>query len=192
MHTPGRRQTHTLSEQHLKTAILAVGTLALAACSDATTPASSTVKIKPLATISAAAVVIVTEADVLRQAEGDLTPPAKNWMLYVRTNLPAYPFPPVTLGTGEFTVGPDTPPAGTGSFRTLTPDLSARVFLANYDHVGTALTSINGISYSTYKTMGATAAFPAINIQIDIDGGTTTNAGELRTLVFEPVLQPGG
>ncbi|MFN2414582.1 MAG: thrombospondin type 3 repeat-containing protein [Pyrinomonadaceae bacterium] len=119
----------------------------------------------------------VTESDITRQLHG--TPPTDNWVLYTRQS-----------GNGAFVTGPGTPPEGAGSLSLQTPGIppntSDKVYLYNYDHIGTALSSINAISYSTYRTAGAGQQVTAINIAIDINGGTL-NPGEFATLVFEPV-----
>lgn len=122
---------------------------------------------------------VITEEDVVRQQEN--TPPTNDWVLYTRT--PA--------STGVFRTGPSTPPAGVGSFETVTPTGGDKVFLFNYDHVGTPLADINKMGYSTYRDSGAVPnQLPAINIQVDINGGTL-NPGEFTTLVFEPVYNTG-
>ena len=120
--------------------------------------------------------VVITEDDIVRQAEN--TPPTNNWVLYTRN-----------AGNGAFISGPATPPSGIGSLQTTTPTGADKVFLFNYDHVGTPLSSINALGYATYRAANPAdndAQLPAINIQIDINGGTL-NSGEFATLVFEPV-----
>lgn len=118
--------------------------------------------------------IVVTEDDITRQLEN--TPPTDNWVLYTRN-----------AGNGAFRTGPGTPPSGVGSLETITPTGADKVFLFNYDHVGTALADIDKMSYATYRTTGASPnQVPAINIQVDINGGTL-NTGEFTTLVFEPV-----
>jgi hypothetical protein len=118
---------------------------------------------------------VITEDDIVRQQEN--TPPTNNWVLYTRT--PA--------STGVFRTGPAAPPSGIGSLETVTPTGGDKVFLFNYDHVGTELADIDAISYATYRDTGASPnQVPAINIQVDINGGTL-NPGEFTTLVFEPV-----
>ncbi|HKQ50721.1 MAG TPA: hypothetical protein VJT74_00030 [Pyrinomonadaceae bacterium] len=117
---------------------------------------------------------VVTETEIARQAED--TPPTKNWVLYTRN-----------AGTGTFRVGPATPPSGVGSLETVTPTGADKVTLFNFDHVGTSLADIDKMSYATYRASGASPnQVPAINIQVDINGGTL-NPGEFTTLVFEPV-----
>ena len=61
-----------------------------------------------------------------------------------------------------------------------------KVFLFNYDHVGTQLSAIDAISYSTYRTAGSLQQVTSLNIQIDENGGTFV-PGDFSTLVFEPV-----
>jgi hypothetical protein len=122
---------------------------------------------------------IVTESDVSRQPE-DSFPPLKNWVLYFRSPL---------TGTGAFVIGPGNPPAGVGSFETETMTAVDKVTLFNYDHVGTSLSSITAIGYSTYHDSTSTAPayqLPSINIEIDKNGGTFL-PGDYTTLVFEPV-----
>jgi hypothetical protein len=125
----------------------------------------------------------VTEGDISRQVED--TAPLKDWVLYTR--IP----PRGTPGVGTFVTGPDTPPAGEGSLRLNTAAGSDKVFLVNFDHEGTPLSSINKMSYSTYRfpesTHGDTrqATLPAINLVIDANGPNV--AGGFSTLVFEPI-----
>ncbi len=171
------------TEITLKKTLLAAGIVALAACSDATSPTRYPAEnLKPTATLATGNnTVIVREADVTRAIENDT--PSNNWMLYTR--------PSADVESGDFVVGPASPPLGSGSFRTVTATAGSKVYLFNYDHIGTALSAIEGIAYDTYKAPGVIGvAFPSINIQIDINGGTL-DAGDFRTLVFEPYVQPG-
>jgi hypothetical protein len=115
---------------------------------------------------------VVTEADVTRQAEN--TPPTDNWVLYTRT----------ATSLGEFVDGPGTPPAGTGSLHLVTPTGADKVFLFNYDHVGTPLADVDHLAYSTYRESGTGNQLPAINIQVDYNGDAE---GGFTTLVYEPV-----
>jgi hypothetical protein len=115
---------------------------------------------------------VVTETDIVRQAEN--TPPTNNWVLYTRN-----------AGNGSFRVGPGAPPSGVGSFETVTPTGADKVTLFNYDHIGTKLSTIDQISYSTYRTSGASPnQVPALNIEVDYNG---SDPGGFTTLVFEPV-----
>jgi hypothetical protein len=116
--------------------------------------------------------VIVTEEDIARQAEN--TSPTRNWVLYTRN-----------AGTGTFRSGPGTPPAGIGSFETVTPTGADKATLFNFDHTGTKLADIDRMGYSTYRTAGATPdQVPSINLQVDVNGEAQ---GGFTTLVFEPV-----
>jgi hypothetical protein len=116
--------------------------------------------------------VTVTEDDIARQAEN--TPPTRNWVLYTRK-----------AGNGTFRTGPGTPPAGVGSFETVTPTGDDKVTLFNFDHIGTKLADIDKISYATYRDSGASPnQVPSINIQVDVNGDAQ---GGFTTLVFEPV-----
>lgn len=124
---------------------------------------------------SAATTEVVVEADVTRQAEN--TPPTDDWVLYTRAGTPPT--------AGAFVPGPATPPLGTGSFQTSTVTGGEKVFLFNFDHVGTKLADVNSIAYSTYRTAGSAQQVAALNVVIDFDGPTVD--GGFSTLVFEPV-----
>ena len=165
----------------MKRNLIVAGAIVLAACSEPTVPSQrSASDLHPAASLAAGNnTVVVTEADVARQTED--TPPTRSWVVYTRPG----------TATGAFVISPDAPPLGVGGFETSTPDASAKVWLFNYDHVGTALSSITGLSYSTYKSVGATSpAFPSINIEVDIDGGSL-GVGEFRTFVYEPYVNAG-
>jgi hypothetical protein len=123
-------------------------------------------------------VVVITEDDITPQAEN--TPPTDNWVLYTRA-----------AGNGAFRNGPATPPAGTGSFETVTPTGTDKVTLFNFDHTGTALSSVDAMGYATYRAANALdndAQLPAINLQVDVNGAAP---GGFTTLVFEPVYNTG-
>jgi hypothetical protein len=154
--------------------------MALGACNDATSPVRvAAPNIRPGRSLAAGNnTVIVGESDVARQPENAL--PTRPWVLYTRTG----------NETGAFVTGPGTPPLGTGSLRLVTPTASEKVTLFNFDHVGTALSAIQGISYSTYKSASSGLHVPSIIIQVDINGGSL-GSGEFRTFVWEPYQQPG-
>jgi hypothetical protein len=122
--------------------------------------------------VAAAAPTPVMESDITRQAEN--TPPTDNWVLYTRGD-----------GTGAFVQGPVGQPLGIGSLQLNTPTGADKVFLFNYDHIGTPLADIDAVGYSTYRVSGdAPNQVPAINIEVDYNG---TAPGGFTTLVFEPV-----
>jgi hypothetical protein len=125
--------------------------------------------------LSSASQTVVSEADVTRQVEN--TPPTDNWVLYTRVGTPP------TAGT--FVTGPGTPPLACGSLRLTTATGAEKVFLFNYDHIGTKLSDIEEISYQTYRTAGSAQQVAALNLQIDYNGPNV--AGGFSTLVFEPV-----
>jgi hypothetical protein len=118
---------------------------------------------------------IVTEDDVMRQAEN--TPPTDNWVLYTRVGTPPT--------SAAFVTGPDTPPVGVGSLQLTTATGAEKVFLFNYDHVGTPLGAIDTVGYSTYRTAGSAQQVTALNIQVDYNGPDVE--GGFTTLVYEPV-----
>lgn len=122
---------------------------------------------------------IVTESDVVRQVEN--TPPTSNWVLYTRAG----------TAKATFALGPGNPPMGVGSLEFETPLATDKVFLFNYDHIDTPLSSVNAISYSTYRDPTSVTTdprqVPSINIQVDYNG---SDPGGFTTLVFEPVYNP--
>lgn len=142
---------------------------------DAGGPESTTLRLDAglSASITGSGVVVVTEDDISRQAEG--TPPADEWVLYARN-----------AGTGAFVAGPAAPPLGVGSLNLQTPTGSDKVYLFNYEQVGTRLADIDAMGYSTYRTAGSPVQVSSINIEIDRTGGAFT-AGDYAVLVFEPV-----
>ena len=117
----------------------------------------------------------VTEAEVTRQAEN--TPPSDDWVLYTRVGTPPT--------AGAFVDGPADPPLGAGSLQLSTVTGGEKVFLFNYEHVGTRLADVDDVSYSTYRQAGSAQQVAALNIVIDFNGPNT--AGGFSTLVFEPV-----
>ena len=165
--------------KRLPAALVIAGTLSLAACApDPVAPLGEDTR--PSLSHTGGSTIVVTEADVTRQVED--TPPTDNWVLYTRVGTPPT--------AGQFTVGPGDPPLGSGSFSMRLAASTEKVQLFNYDHMGTPLASITEISYATYKDPASSFPLPAINIQIDKNGGALV-AGDFSTLVFEPYHQPG-
>jgi hypothetical protein len=123
----------------------------------------------------AATTEVVTESDVVRQAEN--TPPANDWVVYTRAGTPPT--------AAAFVPGPATPPLGVGSLQLTTTTSSHKVFAFNYDHIGTALADVDDISYSTYRSAGSGQQLTGLNLQIDPDG--PEGPATFSTLVFEPV-----
>lgn len=123
---------------------------------------------------SAATTETLTEPDVTRQIEN--TPPTDSWVLYTRAGTPPT--------AGAFVDGPTTPPAGSGSLQLTTTTGGEKVFLFNYDHVGTPIADVDDISYSTYRQAGSAQQVAALNLQVDYNGA---EPGGFTTLVYEPV-----
>ena len=122
---------------------------------------------------------VITEGDVVRQAEG--TTPTNDWVVYTRT----------ANSVATFVTGPSTPPVGDGSLETSTPATGDKVFAFNYDWIGTPLTDLDAISYSSYRGTALPAQpLPSLNIEIDENGGTL-QPGDYAVLVFEPINNTG-
>jgi len=161
--------------------LLPVVVAALCACADGSIgPVSPelTRRAELSASLTGNTTIVVAEGSVVRQAEN--TVPTNNWVLYTRVGTAA--------SAAQFIIGPDTPPLGVGSYQSQLASNAEKAWLFNYDHVGTALSSITGLSYATYNNNAAVVALPSINIQIDVNGGTFV-PGEFRTLVYEPYQQ---
>jgi hypothetical protein len=159
----------------VKKVLLALGLGALAACSDATSPSNANSNLNSRFDLATGNnVAVVKEGDVTRQVEN--TDPTDNWVLYTR---------PSTTGAASFIAGPAIPPRGNGSLQLSTPDGSAKVFLFNYDHVGTPLADVDAIEYDTYRSAGSAQQVAALNVQVDFNGPSVE--GGFTTLIFEPV-----
>jgi hypothetical protein len=123
---------------------------------------------------------LVTESDVTRQPHGSF--PTDNWVLYTRG-----------AAVSAFAAGPGTPPINGGSLQITTPpgDGNAKAYLFNYDHIGTPLSSISEIGYSTYRSSASTGSplqVPALNLEIDYNGAAP---GGYAILVYEPIYTHG-
>lgn len=117
---------------------------------------------------------VISECDIVRQLHN--TPPTNPWVLYTRDT-----------GSGAFVLGPADPPLSDGSLSLNTPLNNDKVYLFNYEHIGTPLSSITELIYSTYRSSASTAEarqLPAINLVIDYNGSAP---GGFATLVYEPV-----
>lgn len=125
-----------------------------------------------MAVVAADSTTVVTEEDIARQAEG--TPPTKSWVMYTRA-----------AGTGAFRSGPTAPPIGVGSLELVTTTGADKVYLFNYNHIGTVLGDIDAISYATYRSAGSAQQVAGLNMVIDFNGPDA--AAGFSTLVFEPV-----
>lgn len=119
---------------------------------------------------------VITEGDIVRQDESTSSTPTNDWVLYTRTGTPP--------SAGQFVDGPATPPLGDGSLRLATANAAEKVFLFNYDHAGKKISTVDAISYSTYREAGSAQQVTALNMQVDFNGAAE---GGFTTLVFEPV-----
>lgn len=119
--------------------------------------------------------VLVTESNVVRQADG--TTPTNNWVAYTSTG--------TSPNSLVFVDGPGMPPIGCGNLKLTTTTSSDKVYLFNYDHIGTKLSDIDNISYYTYRTAGSNQQVAVVNLQVDINGPNAP--GGFTTLIFEPL-----
>ena len=88
-------------------------------------------------------------------------------------------------------LGPATPPLGPGSLQLTVTGTADHWSVYNYDHIGTPLSNITALGYSTYTDNGTTDPI----LQIEINPGNTTGTDRgvtYSTLNFEPYLQSGG
>jgi len=92
-------------------------------------------------------------------------------------------------GTGDFVVGPATPPLGVGSAHLQTPSGGGdqSVQLRNTSWAGTALSDLTALSYSTYVTSWNGQQLPFLNLYLDTDGDTVWD----DRLWFEPTYSDG-
>ena len=156
-----------------RTTIIAAAALTLAACSESTSPvAPVSPSVATLAMAPGSNTEVIIQSDISTQPIN--TAPLKPWTLFTRDS-----------GSGVMVTGPATPPGGTGSFRMSTPLSNYKATLFNFEHIGTPLSSINAIAYSTYRTAGELQQVAALNIAVDFNGPDV--AGGFATLVFEPV-----
>ncbi len=82
------------------------------------------------------------------------------------------------------------PPLGNGSFELRTPDSGSKVQLLTNDYDGVSLSSINGLSYWTYRDPSSTgfiAGVAALNLRVDITGDGAPDS----YFVYEPYQDLG-
>lgn len=164
-----------MKHPHLGRAAALASLCVVAVAAFAAAPSSAATDSSGDSSANAAGTERVTEMNVVRQAED--TPPTAPWVLYTRAGTPDT--------AGQFVTGPDSPPLGDGSLQLQTVTSSEKVFLFNYDHVGTALSDVDDIGYSTYRQGGQAAQVASLNVEIDYNGPDVE--GGFSTLVFEPV-----
>ena len=82
--------------------------------------------------------------------------------------------------------GPSTPPLGRGSLQLSVTASSDHWTVYNYDHMGTPLTSVTALGYSTYTDNATTA--PALQIEINPNSTGVDSLIHYSTLNFEPYM----
>ena len=88
-------------------------------------------------------------------------------------------------GTGSFVAGPTTAPLGTGSAR-LVVDGTGGVVIRNLtNYLNTRLDAVTALSYSTYRTTGASNFGVSLQLSVDYDLTDTDTTFQGR-LVYEP------
>lgn len=93
-------------------------------------------------------------------------------------------------GSLAFVNGPATPPLNNGSLQMSVLTGADKIRLLTDRHVGTLLSELEGLTYSTYRDSSSTAAniVPSINMEIDFNGA---EEGGFATLVWEPLYAYG-
>lgn len=115
------------------------------------------------------------------QAAGVVNPTNMQGWVFVNDNGPAG-------GWGDFVQGPGTPLAGNGSARLVVQNSSAGWILARYGmHLGTRLSDITRLEYSTYVTTNVDVQAISLAFNIDLDVTDTNTAWQGR-LVYEPYV----
>jgi hypothetical protein len=97
----------------------------------------------------------------------------------------------VTRGTGTVGITAGAPDAASGTDHLVlsTPDGNAKAFALSYEFAGTPLSDIETLGYRSYVAQVNPAEprqAPALNIEVDRDGGTL-QPGDHAVLVWEPV-----
>ena len=147
-------------------------------------PAASSLPMLPILTL---AIAMAVAAPAVQAAVVDVD--QHNPGGWVFTNLDNAPN---VNASGGFVHGPATPPLGGGSANFLVNDNVSSALLYNRMGGGTPLSTINALSYSTYRASGSfgTVALPALSFNIDADGPGGSALWQGR-LVFEPYLAGG-
>lgn len=95
------------------------------------------------------------------------------------------------IGGVGLVFGPSTPPLGTGSLQMTVAGTADHWSVYNYDHIGTRLSDLTSLGYSTYSDNSTTA--PVLQVEINPGNTSGTDAGvTYSTLNFEPYLQSPG
>jgi hypothetical protein len=84
----------------------------------------------------------------------------------------------------QFVVGPSTPPVGTGSVD-FTKTTNDKFGIATNQFIGTQLSTLTALAYSTYRTTGTTAQAPSLGFDIDSNTADADVSYQGR-LTYEP------
>ena len=92
-----------------------------------------------------------------------------------------------TTGTGDFTLGPATPPLGTGSAHLTLGGGSDGILIGVIAYGGTKLSDITRLEYSTYEPLSSASTVEVASLQFNIDNDLTDlDTSWKGRLVFEP------
>jgi hypothetical protein len=97
----------------------------------------------------------------------------------------------IATSSEQFVTGPATPPLGAGSLELTTTDVAGHQQYLEGAQLGTLLSAIDEMAYSTYRhsaSTGTPTTVAAINLAI-FDNISGSGTG-FNTLVFEPYLNP--
>ena len=164
--------------------LLAAGIVGLAACSDATSPRSSSIDgLKLRSTWSPSGSTVIVNPMTLKGPCQSIAAPvacsATGWLFYNDETDAGDP----TLGS--FVAGPGAPVSGTGSAQ-ISVTGTQRRNLASYEFSGTSLLSITAMSFRTYNpsagNAGSANRSAYLQFNVSFDGSDTWQ----RRLVFVP------
>ncbi|MCC6298849.1 MAG: PxKF domain-containing protein [Anaerolineales bacterium] len=92
-----------------------------------------------------------------------------------------------TTGAGDFTLGPGTPPLGSGSAHFTLGASSDGILIGAAAYGGTKLADITRLEYSTYEPLSSASTVQVASLQFNIDNDLTDlDLGWKGRLVFEP------
>lgn len=90
-------------------------------------------------------------------------------------------------GVGDFMAGPASAPLGTGSAHFTTGASADGILIGVAAHLGTKLSDITTLQYSTYQDIGSTSTVQVVSLQFNVDNDVTDgDLGWKGRLVFEP------
>lgn len=96
-------------------------------------------------------------------------------------------------GSGDFVNGPGTPPLGTGSMHFVLTGASDGQIAALPDFLGTKLSALTTLKYSTYQSVTNPSNATAIALQFNVDKDVTDADNSYQgRIVYEPYNNNGG